>query len=215
MQCTNCGNEVAVLAQACPNCGQPGLGSLIPKVTLTPEEEARQVEFMGKALVGLLMIGAGLAVLAGIAVIFMWIGDGLSQIPFGEIFGRIGNAFATLFKWLAIVELICLPFALMGGYLATTAGRPFSQGYWWGQLLGPVGVVVVVLKPSEEEPHPASPQRAASVFQEDRQEMARIAYTCPNCGKRYKVFQASLGKNFKCTNCGEDNIVVDLLEMSD
>jgi len=216
MHCPNCKNELAVLAKACPHCGQPGLGSLVGKSIFTPEQEARQLEVMGSVVVTLLVCVGVLVVLGVIAYALMGIGEAVSQIPFGSIFGSIGNALALVFKWVGIAALICMPFGLMGGFLANTSGNGFGQGYWWGQLLGPVGLIVVVFQPSQERdsrPNRKIRENRGYDYNESEsvenvpEEVQSISYSCVSCGKKYKLSLNSLGQTFLCVKCKAINMV--------
>ncbi len=208
MLCPNCRQIMAPLARECKNCGQPGLGSLIGQSIFTPEEEQKQWEAMGQFFAFVFKIAFVGIVVWGLALCVMWIGSGVAQIPFGAIFSPIGHALTLLFKVSAIAALIFLPFALFGGYLAKSNGRSYAEGYWWGQLAGPVGFLVVVFMESKVDESAkwaawkSKPPVAATPVP-----LATFPFLCPLCGRKYKVTEQAVGKPFRCVGCGCETVV--------
>jgi len=232
--CPACHQEVALMAVNCPHCGHgPLAGHYIRGMDLSPADRAKREADMAQGLVRLMF--ASVAVIAGLGVIWMvcvavlGASEAVSQIPFGSIFGAIGHALAVFLKWVAIAALIFLPFAVMGGFLAKSSGNEFGQGYWWGQILGPVGLIVVVFQPSEErhgQPRRKKRENSGYVFDESskvettecillEEEAEVIPYICSSCGKKYKLSPKASGTTFSCIKCKAINMVpVSLKENS-
>ena len=122
--------------------------------------------------------------------------DSLDETNVSGFFRSTGQIVVTGFKWIALVFVIYFPFALIGGFLAKSNGHDFSEGYWWGQLAGPVGVIVVVFKENKTKKHQGLKQVSRS------QELPRtIPFICPNCGKKYRLSMYLSGTQFKCSRC--------------
>lgn len=81
------------------------------------------------------------------------------------VLGGIGLLAIVAFFFLQLllwVLLLFLPFGLMAGFLANTKGRPISEGYFWGQFVGPVGLIIVTLLPASD------PMSARALPESDR-----------------------------------------------
>ena len=63
IECSECGKQVSSNAQACPNCGNPMAGAVIPQQTDRPSREKIQtIEQTGKQWKGLILVGWILAI---------------------------------------------------------------------------------------------------------------------------------------------------------
>lgn len=54
--------------------------------------------------------------------------------------------------YLMILLMAGLVFGVMGSYVADTKGRASGEGFIFGFLLGPIGILIVVLLPSVAKP---------------------------------------------------------------
>lgn len=54
--------------------------------------------------------------------------------------------------YLMILLMAGLVFGMMGSYVADTKGRPSGEGFIFGFMLGPIGILIVVLLPSVAKP---------------------------------------------------------------
>ena len=211
MTCPTCGNTLAFFAVACPHCGNPSFGSLIQQSIAASQQESKPGQVTGEewaAIFKVLMV-VGLVVTFAVALTL-----GIMWTTESELVANVTQKGFVALKWFTVTALAFLPFGIISGLITQSSENDFLPGYIWGQLTGPIGLIVVIFqipdaKSGPSEPTVRHPRRASRQVQPRKEVVKELfPFPCPYCRKRYQVEKSAEGDWFQCVKCGNNIMVV-------
>lgn len=212
MTCPTCGNTLAFFAVACPHCGNPSFGSLIQQSIAASQQESKPSQITGEEWAAifkfLMVVGLVVAFAVALTLGIMWGSE-------SELVATVTQKGLVGLKWFTLTALAFLPFGIISGLITQSSENDFLPGYIWGQLTGPIGLIVIIFqipdhrgsrggpRLMDEPPKPPPPQ----VRHVSKLHGESFRFTCPKCKKNYKISQRALGKELTCVRCGHLSII--------